>query len=166
MKRSRWSGSSVHNPPRPPPPSPPQHSPGTPPTHSEYLGDPQHLASRLLRALVGHPGHHEVTFPRKEATVGAQAHSCPCRGTGTCCPGAAQAGHLGRQRLLMTTPHPGQYAGLCPLQMPRGGGAGGPREEPRSCSCVFCTSPCPVGSLVQTGVGEDRAGGGLTKLYL
>lgn len=83
MKRSRWSGSSVHDPPKPPPPSPPQHSPATPPTHSEYLGDPQHLAGLLLGALVGHPGHHEVTLPRKEATVGAQAHSCPRRGLGT-----------------------------------------------------------------------------------
>ena len=138
MKRSRWSGSSVHDPPKPPPPSPPQHSPATPPTHSEYLGDPQHLAGLLLGALVGHPGHHEVTLPRKEATVGAQAHSCPRRGLGTV---------SGRRA------HPG-----CPVVR-------GPRGTPVLPGPQFLRLYCEGGgpdplSWTNVGSGGQDAGGG------
>ena len=119
---------------RAPAPPPPTRTQGFPvPLKPEW----RHWSPAVYPASAGPVGWGPagvVTGPCTPAVL-PQAHSLPGRGTGTCCPGAAQAGHLGWQHLLMTIPQPqpGQHTGLCPLQMLQGGGGQGKALELQLC---------------------------------
>lgn len=137
----------------------------TPETSAEML-EPNHLPCLCGPVCWGPAGELSYTGPAHQPAHQQlpQALAAPAEALGPVawdCPSWAPRG---RQRLLATTPQPplGQYANLCPLQVPEEVGAGR-GQELQQCPLH---RPMSVGSPVQTGVGEGRAGGGLSKSCL